>query len=171
MKLKPIPKNLNALRIFAVQSTFFQASHLLREIIISENMKDVNTTLEEDWERKAGGAKRSLGDLAIVALPSAGDRHPRRLSLSRPVTPDEHLWLARSANFYMALAKGDLASTYQSEHPGVTVMWAGTAGFLTRYPQYRTSGPDQADSNEFQPLHTQCRDVSPLDLLVAGSFS
>lgn len=95
---------------------------------------------------------------------------PRRLSLSRPVTPDEHIWLARSANFYMALAHGDLASTYQSEHPGVTIMWAGTAGFLTRYPQYRLSGLDQADSNEFNRYIRNAKDVSPLDLLVAGRF-
>jgi 4-amino-4-deoxy-L-arabinose transferase-like glycosyltransferase len=137
---------------------------------MNKDMNDVNTSLEEDWSGKPGG--RSAGwvfwlSLLCLALAIA---IPRRLGLNRPVTPDEHLWLARSANFFMALARGDLARTYQSEHPGVTVMWAGAAGFLTRYPQYRASGPDQADSNEFNRYIRNAKGVSPLEILVAGRF-
>ncbi len=51
---------------------------------------------------------------------------PRGLALDRFVTIDETKWLDRSANFYLALAKGDFADTYQKEHPGVTIMWAET---------------------------------------------
>jgi Dolichyl-phosphate-mannose-protein mannosyltransferase len=133
-------------------------------------MNDVNTSLEEDRSYKPD--RRSAAwvtwlSLLCLALAIA---IPRRLGLNRPVTPDEHLWLTRSANFFMALAHGDLARTYQSEHPGVTVMWAGAAGFLTRYPQYRLIGPNQADSNEFNRYIRNAKDVSPLDLLVAGRF-
>jgi hypothetical protein len=39
---------------------------------------------------------------------------------------DESKWMCRSINFHAALANGDLAQTYQSEHPGVVTMWLGT---------------------------------------------
>ena len=61
---------------------------------------------------------------------------PRGLELDRFVTTDEPKWLTRSANFFYALAQGEYEYTYQKEHPGVTIMWAGTAGFLSRYPYY-----------------------------------
>ncbi|MGH2549281.1 MAG: hypothetical protein ACRDHN_07815, partial [Thermomicrobiales bacterium] len=38
---------------------------------------------------------------------------PRLSDLDALVTPDEPLWIARSANFYEAVAKGDLRDTYQ----------------------------------------------------------
>ena len=61
---------------------------------------------------------------------------PRSRSLDGDATIDEARWLLRSANFYQALASGDLRSTFQREHPGVTITWAGAAGFLWRYPEY-----------------------------------
>jgi len=133
-------------------------------------MKDVNTSLEEDWSGNPGGRSAAWVTWLSLLCLALAIAIPRRIGLSRPVTPDEHMWLARSANFYMALAQGDLASTYQSEHPGVTIMWAGAAGFLTRYPQYRLSGLGQADSNEFNRYIRNVKGVSPLDLLVAGRF-
>ncbi|MCD6518723.1 MAG: phospholipid carrier-dependent glycosyltransferase [Anaerolineae bacterium] len=39
---------------------------------------------------------------------------------------DETKWICRSINFHAALRQRDLASTYQSEHPGVVTMWVGT---------------------------------------------
>ena len=59
---------------------------------------------------------------------------PRTLRLDSGVTVDEPLWLMRSANFYQALSVRDFKNTYQKEHPGVLVTWAGTAGFLRQYP-------------------------------------
>lgn len=53
---------------------------------------------------------------------------PRWNSLDALVTPDEPLWVARSANFYEALASGQFEDTYQFSHPGVTLMWLGTLG-------------------------------------------
>jgi 4-amino-4-deoxy-L-arabinose transferase-like glycosyltransferase len=94
---------------------------------------------------------------------------PRGLGLDQFVTPDESLWLTRSANFYEALAQGDLASTYQREHPGVTVMWAGTASFLLRYPEYRDSQRGQLTNDEFDEfMGRRARPVTPLQLLVTA---
>ncbi len=66
---------------------------------------------------------------------------PRVLALDTFVTTDERKWLARSANFTLALTQGDFANTFQREHPGVTVMWAGTLGFLTHFPTYPQEAP------------------------------
>jgi len=93
---------------------------------------------------------------------------PRLKALNRLVTPDEHLWLARSANFFKAISQEKPGWTYLSEHPGVTVMWAGTGGFIVRYPQYRHDGPDRVDSNEFNRYIQNAKGVSALDLLVAS---
>lgn len=95
---------------------------------------------------------------------------PRALSLDRFVVSDEPLWLYRSANFYFALTHHDLASTYQKEHPGVTIMWAGTAGFLARYPGYRGTGLGQVESQQFDYYMDHFAKVSPLDVLAAGRF-
>lgn len=48
-------------------------------------------------------------------------------SLRSFLTIDEQLWALRAVRFYQALRAGDLASTYQAQHPGVTTMWLGTA--------------------------------------------
>jgi hypothetical protein len=94
---------------------------------------------------------------------------PRSLGLDQFVTPDEPLWLTRSANFYDALANGALASTYQREHPGVTVMWAGTASFLLRYPVYRDSQRGQLTNDEFHEFMGRgARTVSALQLLITA---
>jgi hypothetical protein len=93
---------------------------------------------------------------------------PRLLELSRYVTVDEPLWLIRSANFYQALAAGDWKDTFQREHPGVTIMWAGTLGFLLRFPDYarladtQVVNPEALDEFLGQHQHTS------LGLLVAG---
>src|SRR5262245_49430271 len=68
---------------------------------------------------------------------------PRVLALDRFVTEDERRWLTRSANFYQAITHGDWAHTFQREHPGVTVMWMGTLGFLRQYPSYAQRAPGQ----------------------------
>lgn len=61
---------------------------------------------------------------------------PRALELDLYVTADETKWERRSADFYYALNHRDYEETFRREHPGVTVMWAGTIGFLVRFPEY-----------------------------------
>jgi hypothetical protein len=39
--------------------------------------------------------------------------------------------------------QGQFGETYQSPHPGVTVMWAGAAAYRTQYPEYHIEHPDQ----------------------------
>ncbi len=94
---------------------------------------------------------------------------PRLTQLNHFVNSDERKWLARSANFYLALTQHDWVNTYQKEHPGVTVTWAGAAGFLWRYPAYAQATPgaflgEDLDLEHFLRAHGQ----RELDLLIAG---
>jgi len=105
--------------------------------------------------------------LVIVILAMAIPRLP---SLDHFVTADEAKWLTRSANYFTALAQRDFIHTYQKEHPGATVMWAGTAGFLWRFPGYVTEGPGQHDRPNKLVLFLENRNYidMPLNLLEAG---
>jgi hypothetical protein len=58
---------------------------------------------------------------------------PRLLNLDVFIGPDEFSWVERSANFAQALAAGDLAETYQTGHPGVTLLWSETIGSWLRF--------------------------------------
>ena len=93
---------------------------------------------------------------------------PRLLRLDQFVTPDENLWLRRSANFYFALGQRDYAKTFQREYPGVTGTWAGTGGFLLAYPEYRGSGAGYYESSGMLNMFLEERGVTSLELLVAG---
>lgn len=90
---------------------------------------------------------------------------PRVFKLDQFVTPDEELWLMRSANYYMALAQRDFVDTYQKEHPGVSIMWAGTAAYLLKYPEYRGSGEGQTTGMRFIYFMDKYSKVAPLDIL------
>jgi 4-amino-4-deoxy-L-arabinose transferase-like glycosyltransferase len=93
---------------------------------------------------------------------------PRLTALGRYVTIDEPLWLMRSANFYQALWTRDWKNTYQAEHPGVTITWAGTAGFLVKFPGYVKLAEEQfKKANKFQEFIIS-KSRTALDLLVAG---
>ena len=80
--------------------------------------------------------RRRLRTSVVIFLLFLAVWLPRVLDLDAFVTPDERLWLYRSANFYQAISRGDFAHTFQKEHPGVTVTWAGTLGFLQLLPGY-----------------------------------
>ena len=97
---------------------------------------------------------------------------PRVVALDAFVTVDERKWLARSANFLYALAHGDLVNTFQREHPGVTVMWAGTLGFLQKFPDYAQQAPGYFTWNE-QMIEAWLKAntaLTPLELLAAGRW-
>lgn len=94
---------------------------------------------------------------------------PRGLGLDRYATADENAWLTRSANFYRALAQADWAATFQRHHPGVTLTWAGTVGFLTTYPGY-VNDADRSFGWLVEELTPFLRDHNhePSELLAAG---
>ena len=93
---------------------------------------------------------------------------PRGLALDRFVTVDEPRWLMRSANFYQALAQGQYEHTFQREHPGVTVTWAGAAGVFWRFRNYAEIRPGQFERPGRLHLFLRNRNISSLQLLVAG---
>lgn len=95
---------------------------------------------------------------------------PRTLALDAYVSPDERKWLARSANFTYALTHADFAQTFQREHPGVTVMWAGTLGLLSIYPDYPKDAPGYFtwEREHFEAWIEANTDHTPLELLEAG---
>jgi hypothetical protein len=94
---------------------------------------------------------------------------PRGKEIAHFATTDEHLWLYRAANFYYALSHGDYAATYQKEHPGVTVMWAGALGFLRIYPEYKDNREGLVDPDEFHAyMSRRSVTVSLLELLREG---
>lgn len=93
---------------------------------------------------------------------------PRVLKLGQFVTADEPLWLARSANFTIALLRDDFINTYQKEHPGVTILWAGAGGFLWQYPEIRQLAGKQPALDQRLTEYLRLRERSPLPILVAG---
>ena len=93
---------------------------------------------------------------------------PRGFALDRFVTVDEPKWLLRSANFYNALAHGNFKDTFQKEHPGVTITWAGSAGFLWRFPGYSKISPEGNMTPTRFHTFLQSHGRSSLELLVAG---
>jgi 4-amino-4-deoxy-L-arabinose transferase-like glycosyltransferase len=95
---------------------------------------------------------------------------PRASAFDQVVTPDERKWLARSANFNYAIAHGDLEQTFQREHPGVTIMWAGALGILQQFPTYaqEAPGPFGWAVEELEPWLRANTSVTPLGLLIAG---
>ncbi|HMP39371.1 MAG TPA: phospholipid carrier-dependent glycosyltransferase [Roseiflexaceae bacterium] len=54
---------------------------------------------------------------------------PRSAGLADFLTHDEaYHWIARTERFSTAITRGNWADTVQTGHPGVTLMWAGSAG-------------------------------------------
>ncbi|MGD9712142.1 MAG: glycosyltransferase family 39 protein, partial [Thermomicrobiales bacterium] len=120
-------------------------------------------------ETETGWSKPLLWRVAAMIVVLIAFLTPRLIELDRMVTPDEPIWLARSANFYEALSSGDLGSTYQFAHPGVTVMWLGAAGYWWKARDYAS----QVDGQISQRLNRVARYLeefgyAPLDVLVAG---
>ncbi|UYN90195.1 MAG: hypothetical protein KIT08_02905 [Anaerolineales bacterium] len=79
--------------------------------------------------------------LGILTLVFVAVRLP---GLGRFVTTDEALWFLRSANFYLAVERGEWADTFQSEHPGVVTLWAGASTFM----RYAPDLPEQIEQGE-----------------------
>ncbi len=94
---------------------------------------------------------------------------PRALALDQFVALDENNWIPRSAKFYSALEQGRFADTFQREHPGVTTMWAGSAGILWNY--FSPKGPEASPLtfDEYNLLIRQHK-YSVLEVLSSGRF-
>lgn len=120
-------------------------------------------------ERPDGHSLSTLHKTLLVALLALCIWLPRGLALDRFATADEHAWLARSGNFYRALAHGDWAGTFQRHHPGVTITWAGTLGFLADYPAYAGEAPREFGwlTEEIEPF-LQAQGHTAIDMLAAG---
>lgn len=115
---------------------------------------------------------RRLGRVALMAgvllLLFAAAWAPRFLVLDTFVTADESKWLNRSGTFYWSLAHGDLMGTFQREHPGVPILWAGMLGYLQRFPEYaqQVSGP--ITDLQLEKWLREATTHTPLELLAAG---
>ncbi len=108
-------------------------------------------------------------DLLTLLLLAALLWLTRGVALDRYVTIDESKWVIRSGNFYHALATGQLEYTFQRAHPGVTVMWAGAAGYLLRFPEYASEVPGQFERiNSALDRFLRANGHQPLEILAAG---
>jgi hypothetical protein len=74
------------------------------------------------------GGRQRLERLALVALFLLAFVPRAVYPVSRPLQ-----WYFRSAQFFEAILRGDLANTLFSEHPGVTVMWLSGAALWGWY--------------------------------------
>ncbi len=134
------------------------------------NIREIQAAEGYDFQMKLK-RRRVLIMLVGIILILMAIVLPRIIALDRFVTPDEHKWLSRSANFYYALGQRDYASTFQKGHPGVTTMWAGVAGFLTRYPEYRGSGMGQViRTRKLDRYLRKVTQILPLEILVASRY-
>ena len=84
------------------------------------------------------------------------------------VTVDEPKWLNRSGNFLAALTNLDWSTTFQKEHPGVTIQWLGLLGYLTRFPDYAEWAGGAITDVVLEARLWEDGLLSALDLLVAG---
>ncbi|MFM8322510.1 MAG: hypothetical protein ACKOC5_16475 [Chloroflexota bacterium] len=93
---------------------------------------------------------------------------PRAFGLNRYVLTDEVVWLWRSANFYYGLGQRDFTIASRNMSPGVVTMWANTAAFLVRFPEYRGYGQGLLDKYSLMESFLLEHDVNPHDLLTTG---
>ena len=114
--------------------------------------------------------KRRLHTPLVVLLLFLAVWIPRVPALDAFVTPDESAWLRRSANFYQAISRGDFAHTFQREHPGVTVTWVGTLGFLQLLPGYAQEPPRQLVKAQLESWLAEHSTITPLELLAAARW-
>ena len=92
---------------------------------------------------------------------------PRWRIIAQSATADETKWVARAANFSTALREENLANTYQSEHPGVTTMWAGALGLQFFLPGTISQIPGQLAPYELDRFLLD-QGYKPLQALVVG---
>ena len=119
---------------------------------------------------EGSNVRRRLQTPLVVLLLFLAVWTPRVLALDAFVTTDERLWLYRSANFYQAITHGDFVHTFQREHPGVTVTWAGTLSFLQLLPGYAEEASGQVFRDQLEPWLREHSTIQPLQLLTAARW-
>lgn len=136
-----------------------------------QQMREISPTGVSAAKARFGALGRYWKNIAALGALILAIWLPRVLALDRLVTPDEKRWLVRSANFYEALVQGEWGRTYQTSHPGVTIMWAGTAGFMGRFPNYAQERSRQPEERliEIEPF-LRAYGHEPLELLTASRF-
>ena len=110
--------------------------------IIFPDTAQQEAALIQSW-RRVWFANLGLAALLLAILLITGLR-----DLDALVTPDEPLWVARSANFYQALSSGDYEDTYQAAHPGVVTMWLGTLAYWLADPDLPERMGRQIETDE-----------------------
>ncbi len=104
------------------------------------------------WERRQDWSLAlALFVLALV---------PRVLNLAAFLTIDEPAWVSRSARFAQALLRGDLAATFQTNHPGVVTMWTGSLGLWLYHWRHPAAG-----LSDFLAWAANSNNTPPADLL------
>ena len=122
-----------------------------------------------DRSERAGSrrvfVRSTVINLGLGALLLAFLLIPRLSDLDALVTPDEPLWLTRSANFSQALSSGELENTFQFAHPGVTVMALGALAFRIADPDLPKRMGGQVVSSEIRERVIPENEL-PIDVLV-----
>jgi hypothetical protein len=86
--------------------------------------------MNQDQTTKLSPIQPALPAYLLIGIPAL---LLRVLDLGRFLNSDEiNFWIDRSHTFLRAIQSGDFAATAISTHPGVTTMWAGSAGVLLR---------------------------------------
>jgi len=100
------------------------------------SLKSQNSGLP--WRRLSKTQKSFLIYLSLFLLAFL----PRAYDLQRFVTADEAKWVYRSAQFLLALLRGDFSATSVNLTPAVTTTWLGSLG-LAVYYQFNQSAIGQ----------------------------
>jgi hypothetical protein len=102
----------------------------------------------DDPETKSKARYARLQTLALLFVLIASPltyAWVRTRDLDRAVTVDEPVFLTISANFANALAHHHFRDTNQFLYPAVTIMWAGSIGFMIDAPDYTKDYPRQVE--------------------------
>ncbi|MGD8634100.1 MAG: glycosyltransferase family 39 protein, partial [Anaerolineales bacterium] len=101
--------------------------------------------------------------LAAMMLIAAGFLRARNLDQFK--LTDETKWAFRSANFSLALHRGEYAETFQRSHPGVSTMWAGWLGMQIDMPDYDQNATRYVENTSYKTDLRQ-NDAEVMQILV-----
>ncbi len=80
--------------------------------------------------------RRRWAETLFLAIVICGAWFLRSKDLEQFKITDETKWGFRSANFTLALHRGEYDHTFQRSHPGTTTMWVGSIGMSFSIPDY-----------------------------------